>query len=139
MATRCHNTVLPSERMGDTACERLGIRLYHGDGRRHAYRACDLASRRWRQIHPVCHDLDAVPSTQFFKQLYRLAHPTDEIDSREHASLGGEFDACADCGAVLLVVSYEIVVGVDVVVVHGRLPAIPADLADVPPLAAAGT
>uniref|UniRef100_UPI003F493760 hypothetical protein n=1 Tax=Amycolatopsis sp. CA-096443 TaxID=3239919 RepID=UPI003F493760 len=123
--------------MRDSARDRLGIRFYGGDRRRHAYRAADLASRRWQQIHPVCHDLDAVPAAEFFRQLYRLAHPTDEIDPREHASLGGEFDACGDCRGRLLVISYEIVVGVDVVAVHGRLPPLPRRCGP-PVLAAAG-
>ncbi|UKD50803.1 hypothetical protein L3Q65_00475 (plasmid) [Amycolatopsis sp. FU40] len=123
--------------MGDIARERLGIRFYTGDRRRHAYRVADLASTRWRQIHPVCHDLDAVPAAEFFTQLYRLAHPTDEIDPCEHASLGGGFDACELCEAVLLVLSWEIVVGVDVVAVHGCLP-LPPEPGGRPVLAAAG-
>jgi hypothetical protein len=108
--------------MGDIARDRLGIRLYYGDYRRHAYRAADLNSPQWQQIHPICQDLDAVSPAAFFEQLYQLAHPTDMIDPHEHATLGADkFIGCDPCQNRLLVITYDILVGTDIVAVHGHL------------------
>jgi hypothetical protein len=107
--------------MGDIGRERLGIRLYYGDGRRHAYRVADLVGGCWQQIQPVCHDLDAVPAADLVTQLYVLAHPTDMLDPHQHSSLGAEFDACPRCGRQLRALPHEILAGTDIVAVHGCL------------------
>jgi hypothetical protein len=107
--------------MGDDARDRLGIRLYYGDALRHAYRATDLTLACWQQIHPVCHDLDAVPGSALYEQLYLLAHPTDMLDPHEHRHLGSPFTGCGRCAARLRVLPHDIVVGTEIVAVHGHL------------------
>ncbi|MFI5614670.1 hypothetical protein [Amycolatopsis sp. NPDC051903] len=108
--------------MGESAPrERITIRLYVLDDRRHAYRAADLAPGRWWQVHPVCQDLDAVPGDELFEQLYALAHPTDLLDPRPHGSLGDPPLCCDRCARRLRVLEHDIVVGTGIVALGGTL------------------
>ncbi|WP_125677290.1 hypothetical protein [Amycolatopsis sp. WAC 04182] len=87
------------------------IRLYGGDGRRHAYLAIDLAGEGYYQVHPVC--------IQVFG--YRLAHVVGIVGSSSFAGLGNSFEACELCASWLRSQPHEVLVGSEIVAVRGTL------------------
>ncbi|SFQ27669.1 hypothetical protein [Amycolatopsis rubida] len=89
---------------------RVAIRAY-GDGTRHAYDAARLARIKIDlTIRPICHLRGGDPELHYF----------DRINGVPQTSLADR--GCPWCAAVLATVCHEVIVGVDVVRIAGRLP-----------------
>jgi hypothetical protein len=89
----------------------VGIRRYGGDAYRHAYPVEQLHSGRWIALVPVCQD-----------GLYPIRHPSDELDARQHTTLGGVFQRCEPCARALAGTDHAVLVEDDIVATTGTLP-----------------
>ncbi|QXV57454.1 hypothetical protein [Amycolatopsis sp. TNS106] len=91
--------------------ERVVLRVYAGDGRRHAYLAIDLAQEGYFQVHPVCNLVFG----------YRLAHLAELIGSVSFRDLGNRFEVCDACLQWLRDQPHEVLVDNEIVAMHGTL------------------
>ncbi len=66
---------------------RVVVRVYSGDGRRHAYLAVDLVQEGYYQVHPVCNQVFG----------YRLAHLAELIGPTSFRNLENRFEGCESC------------------------------------------
>ncbi|RSM80494.1 hypothetical protein DL991_10235 [Amycolatopsis sp. WAC 01375] len=87
------------------------IRLYGGDGRRHAYLAIDLAHQGYFQVHPVGNLVFG----------YRLAHLAELIGPVSFPDLGNRFEVCESCASWLRNQPHEVLVDNEIVAVRGTL------------------